>query len=49
MAKFIDDSESHPDYKANFEDMPNLLKDELEEEPLETIEKFTLRHYGIES
>jgi len=49
MAKFIDDSESHPDYKANLQDMPNLLKDELEDEPLETIDEFALRHYGKES
>ena len=46
MAKFIDNSESHPGYKANSDDMLNLLRDELEDEPLETIDEFALRHYA---
>ena len=44
MSKYIDGGLDG--YNVNLNDMKYFLMDELKDEPLESIEKFALRHYG---
>ena len=44
MSKYIDGGLDG--YNVNLHDVRYFLMDELKDEPLETIEKFALRHYG---